>query len=545
MELRAVKSFLNGEFSEHHRLKFIDDEISFIAIVGYTSDLDLSSSKGLLGFTNSTDWGENESYPDGNFFLYRYDRNHLNLLSDKGGTRSIWYLQMDNALLFSSMQAPLVMFKGGFKFNKAVLPWLISAGNLGPCNSWDRDIHILPKSTRLKYDFTRKELKLIPIKYKLEDEEFSAFSIKKFSQAIEKSLSSLSIDSANTVHLLSGGIESRLLLIFLALPRKLSCLTWGTLEGIVKKSSDVNIAKKLAKRFDLKHSVFTLDEKVVDVDVLFQEFLKYGEGRVDHISGYVDGFSVWKSFSKSGVSSVIRGDHNFGRYVSRRAIEVRKSIGCEFLSDFDNKESLCLKVKQEVPEWLERNDSESLSDYAIRLGLEYRHPFVNSALNDLKLCFVEVNNPLMNNNLVILSRWIPAYISSDKKLTKAINNKFIRNIDYAKPLPSENLNHILERDFRPFLVSKLSAVSGGEFMKMGLDEVQISELIGRLLTNENTNSGKLMVIQKLLSRLKSAIPKKIKKHFLSMTSNRLKDIRLGFRILIAVEMYRKLNSLSR
>src|SRR5690606_8098190 len=117
---------------------------------------------------------------------------------------------------------------------------------------------------------------------------------------------------------LSGGYDSRGLLLSLqrsgAASKALNCVTWGERAALDDKRSDAWIARELAHATGAQHRYFELDADAAfeSHDELVQRFIVAGDGRVASISGYLDGFRLWKTLLDEGVQGVIRGDEAFG-----------------------------------------------------------------------------------------------------------------------------------------------------------------------------------------------------------------------------------------
>src|SRR5690606_26729444 len=167
----------------------------------------------------------------------------LELVSDYCASRSIWYYADDGVFCFSSMQLPIVLFLGDFKLNKNVISWMISSGTLGPDNGWDERLVLLKRNTSLIFDFGSSVVKetIIESRYDVKDE----FDFLRFVNVLKESVGQIELNPKSAIHLLSGGVESRLLLSYIAKPNKLSVLTWGLTDSNVNKNSEINISKLL------------------------------------------------------------------------------------------------------------------------------------------------------------------------------------------------------------------------------------------------------------------------------------------------------------
>ena len=85
---------------------------------------------------------------------------------------------------------------------------------------------------------------------------------------------------------LSGGYDSRIILYFLKNCKGLKTITWGTKASQTIAESDSSISKKLADYFNFDNKFYELELKLNDIEKIFEKFISFGEGRIDHISGY-------------------------------------------------------------------------------------------------------------------------------------------------------------------------------------------------------------------------------------------------------------------
>ena len=65
-----------------------------------------------------------------------------------------------------------------------------------------------------------------------------------------------------------------------------------------------------------------------------KRFLNAGEGRVDSIGAYMDGFHMWKTIFDRNIYGVIRGDEGFGWRSAYEEFDVRRNVQMIKLSDF-------------------------------------------------------------------------------------------------------------------------------------------------------------------------------------------------------------------
>ncbi|MCH7396510.1 asparagine synthase-related protein [Belliella sp. DSM 107340] len=530
--LLNLKRWIKNEFSNSHTLKELENTTTFHSIIGYFEELNLDINHGLLGFAEIGEWKKMGIVPDGNYFIFRKESENLELLSDSTGSRTIWYFSNDEFFAFSSSQFSVIKFLGNFEFNEKVVPWMLSSGTLGPNNSWDKRINFLNRNSLLKYNFDNNNIEIKNIEKQYYSDNTKLPSIES---CFKCSFDQVTIESNCTGHLLSGGIESRILLHFIAIPNQLRCYTWTFKEFLKQKDSDVNVAIRLTNKCGLEHHILPLENESLNVNEIFDRFLKYGEGRVDHISGYLDGFKIWSDFQNSRVKNIVRGDHNFGVSKSHSPRMARKTQGCELVNDFKNLNNLLLSDQKDIDIIIEDKNEKNLN-YSLRLARNFRKQYVNSALTDLKLAFVEIHNPLLNNKVVEYSEKIQSKILLDKKLTRHLINKYFPDIPFARKTSIGDMNVILSESFKGLICSYLNSVHERDWSRLGLNSVEISKILNDLNNNSN------VVNPKSKNWLKEYIPKNIKKFFSKYKKEEVPKIRLLFRIFIIVKVYEKLST---
>src|SRR5690606_29608884 len=155
-------------------------------------------------------WIAGESAPDGSYALFRGSEDLIELVSDAAGSRSIWYYQDEQRFIASTSQRAIVGLLRSFSFNKKVLPWILSTGGLGPDNSWDTRIQLVPPDSIFTLDRNtwKTSIQSNPVKFEpleVSDKEHE----KLLLDALEDTFRSLKINYSNWVLPLSGGYDSR------------------------------------------------------------------------------------------------------------------------------------------------------------------------------------------------------------------------------------------------------------------------------------------------------------------------------------------------
>ena len=95
------------------------------------------------------------------------------------------------------------------------------------------------------------------------------------------------------------------------------------------------LARELADACDVPHRYYTLPETPEDVGEVFDRFVTAGEGRIDHVSGYIDGFGVFADLANSNVNGLIRVDEGFGWRPVGSPAAVWEVIGTPTIDDYE------------------------------------------------------------------------------------------------------------------------------------------------------------------------------------------------------------------
>ena len=269
---------------------------------------------------------------------------------------------------------------------------------------------------------------------------------RRLRTALDRVVGTATLDHSQWALPLSGGVDCRTILCLLKDTAGLKAVTWGLRASLHQKDNDANVARSLATHFGLNHQYHETDLSGEPVEDIFHRYLVCGEGRIDHISGYMDGFRIWKTLYDSGVRGIIRGDQVFGRKTVLSPSDVRASAGMPLWSDFRGLRRLDEFgiSPQEVPETLSRRPQETLEGWRDRLQQHYRVPFVLAALSDLKLPYVEIISPLLSGSLVEEIRKLPDHLRTNKALLRTIVQSLSPDVGYARYLATEFTAGILE-----------------------------------------------------------------------------------------------------
>ncbi len=373
--------------------------------------------------------------PEGTYALFRSGNDSVEIVTDMLASRTIWYALTDELLIASTSQRAITAVLGQHDPDRRAYAWMLSSGNLGPGYSWDKNIKILKGDSRLFLN--RTEWKPVVEEsyciFRPEQDDDRRFQ-ERFDIILEDLFARLDLDFTKWVLPLSGGYDSRGILLLLNAPEKLRCVTWGLKKSLEQKENDAYIATSLAARMGCQHQYFETDLSDEPPEKIFERFIVAGEGRVDHLAGYMDGFDIWKQLFDKNILGVIRGDEVFG------AIDVASEFGIYHrfdactMRDFVNLEQFAGTdfPDQHIPDYLQMKAYETLPSWRDRMHQQYRIPFVSAALNDLKLPYVEICNPFLSRQPVEFARIIPDHLRTGKPLFKKVVNSKSPDIPYAR-----------------------------------------------------------------------------------------------------------------
>ena len=441
----------------------------------------------LLGDKGQREDALSRGTPDGSFALFRDSGDSLEVMSDPAGSRTIWYYQDEETFIASTSQRAIVGFAGGFQFNESVVPWMLSTGSLGPSLSWDKRIEKLPPDSSVVLDkrdwsVSRKStpIEFTPIEQSEEQHE------RMLREALEETNAALDLDLTKWVLALSGGYDSRSILYMLRDAGKnigaLRTVTWGLASSRTREVNDAAVARELAGALGVSNNYYPTDLTSEPIDLVLDRFVRLGEGRIDHLSAYMDGFAMWKSLFEDGVEGLVRGDEGLGWGMPRipMAATVRIGVGCALCSDFRNlkpyRDDL---AAQELPQNLLKGEGETLPAWRDRLYHQFRLPTIISALGDLRLAYMEQASPLLSRRILRAVRQLPDDLRTNKILFKRIVGAMSPKIEFASSGAIASPQQIL-RDER--IVDLLKEELSSEHLK----QVVPAGLLGRIVEGMET-----------------------------------------------------------
>lgn len=373
--------------------------------------------------------------PEGAHALVRIDDEQIELVADAVASRTLWYVLTKDLFVASTSQRAIAALLRSFEPSSASCGWMLSSGSLGPDSGWDARVARVQAGGRVRLERAGWRLAIdeAPI-------EFSPWTetkrrcTRRLEEAIEAALGNLSFDVDKWVLPLSGGVDSRGLLLLLGERARLRCVTWGAAGSLADPRGDPFIAGRLAARLGVPHRFFPIAISDEPRDRLIERFLVAGEGRTDQLSGYMDGFAIWRTLAEQGYEGVIRGDEAFGWTPVRSEADVRLAVGFPLLADVLDAEALAALdlPPQRIPAALMRREGESLATWRDRAYHQYRVPIVLAALTDLKCAYVEVVNPLLADEIVACTRRLPDRYRTDKRLWTNIVSRRSPPVPFAQ-----------------------------------------------------------------------------------------------------------------
>lgn len=415
----------------------------------------------IIGDTNGWDIPK-KNYPDGSYALFRDGKDYCEMVSDAVASRTIWYYMNEEIFIASTSQRAIILFIGEFEFNEKVIPWILSSGCLGPGYSWDKRLNrVLPDSTILldKVNWKLTKTTLNPVEFN-EKEDSDENHMQNIMSTISDTFNSVKFNYSEWILPLSGGYDSRGILCFLNASnndnKDLRTITWGLKSSLNDTENDAFIAQELARVLDIPNKYYNTNLSDEPVENLFNRYLINGEGRIDHIGGYFDGFKIWKSLHEDGVQGVIRGDESFGWLKRESVLDVRLLLGLGLCKDFSNLTKYTKKglFEHEIPDYLKQKEGESFSMWRDRLYQQYRIPTALAALSDLKLSYVEIVSPLLTKRILKEARKLPDHLRTEKKLFIKIVNSITPDVPFAKRDATAKVSGVLKQKQIVELISK-------------------------------------------------------------------------------------------
>lgn len=391
---------------------------------------------GLIG-QKSDGWDQVDGpLLDAAHLTVRWDDDAVEFIGDVVGSRTLWFHLSDDRLVASTSQRAAVAALGSFEPELEARTWMFGAGNLGPGLSWDRRLTALGADGRLVVDRRSWTVdhRLVQPAFATDGADIEALRVE-LDEAIHAAIHPLEIDPQTWVLPLSGGADSRAIATSIARPEGLRAVTWGSPTMEHDDRADVVVARTMADRVGLEHRFVPLAGQAPP-QTIFDRFVHASEGRSDHIGGYLDGMTLWKSLANDGIGGVIRGDQAFGWTANRTDTAIRRSVEAIFLPEVGGTEQLRAMVheawgEQTWPAEFERRDDESGEAWRDRLYAQFRSAFVLAPLTDVKTSYVEVASPLLARSIVEVARRVPDPWRTRKRLYREVIAQRLPGVPYA------------------------------------------------------------------------------------------------------------------
>lgn len=449
----------------------------------------------------------NSPLPIGSYALFREGNDYIEAATDYAASRTMWYYHNDDIFIASTSQRMAVAFLGDFQLNEKACGWFLCSGTLGPGLSWDKRLRIVPPRTRIVLDRQNWKLNLkddanfdftgVP------EEVVDAESYKEtLSKAVKNAVVNLNIDPSQWTLALSGGMDSRSLLYHLQ-DENLRAVTWGLKMAMNQPTSDARIGKKLAGMTGVPHKYAEMDYKEGSFPKLIDRFIKAGEGRIDHLAGYLDGLELWGDLSATG-RGIIRGYDAFGRKPPvTNEYQVRRT--CNLITSEDKIGEIPEKFyisKSDIPSHLHRGSEETLEDWRDRLWLQHRTPITTASLEDIKLAYVEIVNPLLSQKVVQTVQSLPVELRNNKKVWETIISEMFPKVPLAKREAVQEVGEILNLDdVRDYVCNTLRDSEDSDIFP--------KEFLDHLIDSYSKNYQKESFRRGLRKLIKAYMPKKV------------------------------------
>ncbi len=494
----------------------------------------------VLGRTPDPDWDRvGKPMESGNFGIVREDEQFIELVADATGSRIIWWYHDSESFFAATSQRALLYCIPGFEVNQQTISWMVSTGNHGYGNAWDKRLksvtpgaHVL--LNRKTWEVTVKEHTPVFKTVRRTKKQMK----KELLELLEQSMEGISSDNRKIMVPLSGGYDSRTIVNLLLKKiekSRIQTITWGSKEFLSLPYSDSWVAAKFAKTIGIHHMFVPTENSDIPIATKFDRYLTCSEGRIDHIGAYWDGMDIWSKLFSMGIAKTIRGDECFGwlRFYSQRMIE-NYIFGKPFEDAQDLKAWGC--EPRVLPPELKRERGESLPTWRDRMFQYYRIAIVQTALSDIKLTYVERDTPFLDNRIINFIRTIPDRNRTEKRLFVEIVKELSPPIPFARYNATNNTDDIIsdEQTFR-HIRSRLESIP----RHPALPEKMLQDALKWTQVSGLTKSKPKKTLRNLIKPFIPNFLRQARNAFLPIQTSKSQ---LALRILIIVEMLHRLES---
>lgn len=450
-------------------------------------------------FTPAVDWSRiGEPSPDGSFTLIRWDEHNVELLSDAAGSRVLWFAQTDTLFIASSSVKAIVTLLGEFSFNREAASWFLATGTLGPQESWDNRVRRLPADSTLRLDRLSWTHSLKSTQVEFVSEQ-TPLGTEDLQYSLDQTFRSLTLPQEGSLLAVSGGYDSRYLLLRLQNHWQMRCVTWGSAAAPRRPRNDAAIAIKLTSTLNIPHEYLIIEPPVLGITDIVDRFIDESDGSIDHLAGYADGFAIWARLAESGSTVYIRGDEGFGWNQAFTVDQTRRDIGLTFIRDYFTDEQIERFGLSEIvlPECYRCKAGESLPTWRDRLYHNFRLPVVLGALNEAKSGYLDVINPLLSRTILSTVRKLPDPIRTEKLAFRQIVDKISPAVPYAREGANIRLDALLRS------TSFVEAVEGelGTSHCDALSPAFRQHVVERLKVRSSTRTSPMDEAKRIVRRL--------------------------------------------
>jgi len=383
--------------------KLVDEGGLSLAVISPNEGVALHGTSLCLGTILDTPgewWRPGSAPPDGSYALIRCSTDEVEIVADIAASRTVWYYHDDDVFLASSSQRALVALLGEFQLEPTAVTWMVAAGSLGPLPSYDRRLRRVPPDGTLRLDRRAWRLESRSHWEPYEPEERSdAEHVRRLAEALVETCAYIAPDAGRWPILLSGGSDSRTILMgLLQAGAKPRCVTWGLAASLQDDRTDPGVARRVAQTVGVPHEFFSLDACPTGATEALTRFVTLSEGQLPDFTGYMDGFATWETLVAQGCVGVVRGDNHGWGYLGEFTsdLDVRRHCGADLVSDYAPGHPIHRLglPPSPFPEVLERQTGEDLLGYRDRLQHSFFIPAHISPLNQPKATYLEIVNPL-------------------------------------------------------------------------------------------------------------------------------------------------------
>jgi hypothetical protein len=441
--------------------------------------------------------------PDGSFALIRSDGEVTELCADDVGSRTIWYAFTQRRFIASTSQRALVCLLGDLSLSRPAFAWFLSAGNLGPTDSWDLRIRRLPRGAKLILDRFQWRIQLHTAPVAFEARPMSEAEAREgLRHALWQAIQGCGFRTPPWILPLSGGYDSRLLLASLhEAGHRPRTVTWGMARSRTQRGNDAHVARDLARHYGLANDYLVTELSEAAPEAVVDAFLAAHGGTTDALFPYLDGLRMWSRFSAEGVEGIIRGDEGFGTQ-PRPEGHHPPAQGLILLQDFLDQETAghISDGGQGMPEELLRRAGESLQAYGDRLVHSHFIPVTLAGLTDVKAPFLEIANPMLAGSVLAFVRQMPDAMRAGRAVYQRLTASVGPPVPFARLSADDNWNGFLySESYTRWMSEELQGGFGDRHLPPRFRESLLAALGAGASSQGQTHAGKRF--------LKRVIPK--------------------------------------